>query len=132
MDEWFAAFMCWWVLSVQMLCTVCLCEIRCKQNKLSCCSAVFLMFCPKSTTQNTLKNTLSVSQSLIPFSLAHVQMAFIGIKYKGSYCQNKSNSCKQHEIVIGGKKLPNINAGMMSKSSNWLNPIFALKRLFAI
>lgn len=33
----------------------CLCEIWCKQNKLSCCSAVFLMFCPKITTQTHSK-----------------------------------------------------------------------------
>lgn len=61
------------------------------------------MFCPKSTTQNKLKNTLSVSRSLIMFSLTHVQMAFIGIKYKGSYCRNKSSSCRQHGIVIAAK-----------------------------
>ncbi len=56
-----------------------------------------------------------MSRSLIPFSLTHVQMAFIGIKYKGSHCRNKSSSCKQHEIVIGRKKLPNITAGLMSE-----------------
>jgi len=102
MDEWFAAFV--WLhsvcavgfVSVQTPCA-CLCEIWCKQNKLSSGSAVFLMFYPKIITQ-------TLSRSITALSLTHVQMAFIGIKHKGSYCRNKSSSCKQHEIVAGKKK----------------------------
>lgn len=89
----------------------------------------------KNHHTNTLKNTLSVSCSLIPFSLTYVQMAFIGIKYKASYCRNKSSSCKQHEIVIEGEKKHNCQKSLLGwcqKSSSWLNPIFALKRPFNI
>lgn len=69
-------------------------EIWCKQNEPSRCSAV-LMFRPKKAVHRiTLEYTLSVSHSL-----ARVQMAHTGIKYKGSFPQNKSISWKQHEIV---------------------------------
>ncbi len=50
----------------------CLGEIWCKQNKLSRCSAVFLMFCPKNHHTNTLKKyTFCVALSH-PFSLSLV------------------------------------------------------------
>lgn len=81
------------------------------------CLVVLLCFDILSKKHHTkaLKNTLSVSYSLAS-SLAHVQMAFTGIKYKGSYCRNKSSSCKQHEIVKRrNKSLPNITAELMSK-----------------
>lgn len=59
MDEWFAAFVwlclvcaeCLWVIDTVY---ACLWEIWCKQNKLSFCCAVFLMFCPKKKNTNTL------------------------------------------------------------------------------
>ena len=94
-----------------------LCEIWCKQNKLSCCSAAFFDVPSKNHHTNTLeKKTHSLCCALSSLS-ASLMFKWLSLasNTKVHIAENKSSSCKQHEIVIGEKKLPNITAGPMSK-----------------
>lgn len=87
----------------------CLCEIWRKQNRLSCCSALFLMFCPKISTQRHSKthflccilSSLSLSLMFKWLSLAsntkvHIAETNPAHANNMRFCYRKKKAAKYH------------------------------------
>lgn len=74
--------------------------VRYDANRTSCLVApLFWCWVQKKRRKESRSKTHFLCRFPSSHSLARVQMAHTGIKYKGSFSQNKSISWKQHEIV---------------------------------